>query len=37
MFENKDDGTKMVTCRWFYRAHETELAKDALRLSQVAS
>lgn len=37
MFENKDDGMKMVTCKWFYRKHETELAKDKQRLSQVAA
>ena len=26
---------KMVTCKWFYRKTETELAKDEDRLSQV--
>ena len=34
MFESQD-GSKMVTCKWFYRANETILAKDRKRLVQV--
>jgi len=35
MFERQEDGSKMVTCKWFYRANETVLARDKKQLAQV--
>mmetsp|Transcript_88270 Transcript_88270/g.129061 ORF Transcript_88270/g.129061 Transcript_88270/m.129061 type:complete len:737 (-) Transcript_88270:458-2668(-) len=36
MFERQEDGSKMVTCKWFYRANETVLARDKKQLAQVS-
>jgi hypothetical protein len=36
MFERRQDGAKMVTCKWFYRANETVLAQDKQHMKEVS-